>query len=185
MAKRPKSLFEVILLPALITFFIGLAGIGVAVVNNWVGGKKDGETAKKALAPPPSPSSSADKVNKDGKKDTPPATAENPSREKNKLIPVFQPRSSPTTVLTVGHGKVEVTAQTIEEFRVVITIVGRGFGNDLSPLEEWKGKTGDLFHRKLKELALGSGTYVLVGNAGQPFTVRDGVASMELTFERK
>jgi hypothetical protein len=115
---------------------------------------------------------------------TPPKVSTPADTGKPKPPPAFQPRSSSTTTLAVGPGKVEVTAKAVEERRVIITIVGRDFGNDLSPLQEWIGKTGDLFQRKLKELGFGDGTWNLVSNE-RTFTVRDGVASLELTWEQK
>lgn len=100
------------------------------------------------------------------------------------LPSAFQPRSSPTDTLKVGHGTVEVMAKVVQENVVVITIVGRDFGNDLSPLQKWLGTTEDLFRRKLTQLGVASGMWGLVSDS-RAFTVRDGMATLEITFQRK
>lgn len=96
----------------------------------------------------------------------------------------FQPRSTPSEVLAVGHGKLEIVARTVAENRVVISVVGREFGDDYSPLSSWLAQSGDAFKRKLEQLAAGAGTWNLVGEA-KGFTVRDGQAHLEVTFQRQ
>jgi hypothetical protein len=193
MPKDKKSLFEIILVPALAAFFMGLVPIVLLVINNWATNKKDSEGGKETPRSEKSSKSDTDKVaqikeDKKDKKEPPPRVepSSDSSRDglKTKPPPAFQPRSGPKDVLKVSHGKVEVTATLVEENRVLIAIVGREFGNDFSPLQKWMGETGELFKRKLEELALGSGSWNLTSKANT-FTIRDGVASLDLTFERK
>ena len=72
----------------------------------------------------------------------------------------------------------------IEESKVIISVIGRNYGDDLSPLQAWKRTSGDLFLKKLNELGVQKGSWQLT-SSNKTFSVTNGVASLILEYEIK
>lgn len=166
------------------TIFLGLVAAGMLVIVRYyeiVKAHKDAESSGKT-------SSTVDKI-PNGKPSAIPIPS--PSNLPNTELPVqkqknssFNPRSAPKTLLDVGHGQIEITAKLIEESKVIISVIGRNYGDDLSPLQAWKRTSGDLFLKKLNELGVQKGSWQLTSN-NKTFSVTNGVASLILEYEIK